>query len=322
MQPERTGPSCVGGAAESSPNTNRRSDATSAGGAIGRAATTRGEVALLRSCLWEMGYRPIAIYNHDAPLEDAGKRPKGERWQARARQNPPVAAVATPQAIALNTGILCDGLRAVDIDIDDAAAAGEVRALALGVLGETLIRWRANSSRCLALYRAATGSPRKIKLVGKLGKIEVLGHGQQFVAFGTHPSGAVLNWHLSAPDSVPRDDLTALSEERIAGFLAAAAPMIGIMPATTIKPMRAAGIARVPDARSLAGFVRAVADAPEGDRNNILFWAACRLGEAIQDGNIGAGFGAGALAAAAVRAGLSIAEAERTIASGISRRCE
>ena len=64
------------------------------------------------------------------------------------------------------------------------------------------MRTRANSPRCLIIYRAAEGKPPKRKLTGKLGKIEVLGAGQQFVAFGIHLSGATLEWFPEAPGDI------------------------------------------------------------------------------------------------------------------------
>jgi hypothetical protein len=57
---------------------------------------------------------------------------------------------------------------------------------------------------------------------------------------------------------------------------------------------------------------RAVARAPEGRRNGVLFWAACRVGEVIAAGQINSEFAAELLARAAVLAGLPEAEARRT----------
>jgi hypothetical protein len=69
--------------------------------------------------------------------------------------------------------------------------------------------------------------------------------------------------------------------------------------------------------RRLAGLVRAVASATKGSRNRALFWAACRVGEAIHAGEIDDAFGAAVLERAAERCGLSQIEARRTISSGI-----
>src|SRR5262249_7122622 len=94
-------------------------------------------------------------------------------WPNRARLNPPEAATAFPRQNALNTGILCDGLRPIDIDIDEPSRADEVERLALSMLGPTPIRFRADSARRLLLYRAADGEPGKRTLHGTYGGIEV-----------------------------------------------------------------------------------------------------------------------------------------------------
>ena len=73
----------------------------------------------------------------------------------------------------------------------------------------------------------------------------------------------------------------------------------------------------IPDDRALGRLVRVVAGAPEGQRNNLAFWAACRAGEMARSGLIGLETAAAVIAAAAVRAGLSQREAERTARSGV-----
>ena len=192
--------------------------------------STSPAVAALRSELWDAGYRPVAVYGHDVARlaeKDRGKRPKGNGWELRARQDPPEAAEAEPDADALNTGILCDGLRPIDLDVEDGPAVAKLRALAFATLGEAPTRTRHNSSRCLLLYAAAEGEPAKRVLAGGLGKIEVLGRGQQFVAFGRHPTGAPLLWHPEAPTATTTDTLPRVTEAQITAFLAAAAEMIG-----------------------------------------------------------------------------------------------
>jgi hypothetical protein len=178
------------------------------------------EVSTLRSRLWDAGFRPVAVLSRD-------KRPLAREWGESARQDPPECVRLGAVPHALNTGILCDGLRAVDFDIDDDGVAGQCRDLAVSMLGDAPCRWRRNSARFLALYRAADGAPRKIVLAGRLGKIEVLGLGQQFVAFGWHPSGAELEWLPEAPGDVALADLPVVTEVQLRAFLAACAPLIG-----------------------------------------------------------------------------------------------
>jgi len=54
-----------------------------------------------------------------------------------------------------------------------------------------------------------------------------------------------------------------------------------------------------------------VRTAPRGERNERLFWAACRAGAAGHDG--------AALIAAGMRLGLPLIEAKRTVESGLAQ---
>jgi hypothetical protein len=137
------------------------------------------EVASIRDKLWDGGFRPVALCSWDNQhfLEaERGKRPlPGKDWHERALRDPPGAVQPKPDPNALSTGILCDGLRAFDIDIDDPDLAGHCRAVILDRLGDGPRRYRDNSGRCLVLLRAAEGAPGKVTLSGTRGKIEVLG---------------------------------------------------------------------------------------------------------------------------------------------------
>ncbi len=263
-------------------------------------------VAATRAAMWADGYPPVALYSWDCQHEWVaasvrGKRPKRDAWQDRARLDPPEAAHAPPEPDALETGILCDGLRALDLDIDGADAAGAVRALAVRRLGETMTRFRDNSSRVLMLYRAAEGSPGKRTRRGSLGTIEVLGHGQQFTAHGWHNTGAALQWTAYTP----RVDLPAITEAQLDAFLADAAPLIGWEPEKRRKegPPAASSPAPVPErqpspsgerapaterektyvAMAVANEVRALARVPSG-RNDALNKAAFALGTMVGAG--------------------------------------
>ncbi len=192
--------------------------------------------AAIRAELWDAGWRPIALYSWDCQHawlkpNDRGKRPKGGAWEERARRDPPEAAKATPEPDALETGILCDGLRALDLDIDDAPTVATVRALAFAMFGETLMRGRDNAPRVLLPYRAAEGTPGKRALVGTMGKIEVLGFGQQFATSQNHLTGASLCWVPSPPQATILETIPEITEAQLDAFLAAAAPLIGV-PAT------------------------------------------------------------------------------------------
>ena len=186
---------------------------------------TGDQARALREELYDAGFRPVAISNPDADHPSAGKAPFGHDWTNRARLDPP-EALRLLRMDALNTGVLCDGLRALDIDVDDVALVQRVRATAVMAWGEAPMRVRDNSPRCLLLYRAAEGEPPKRQLAGKHGKVEVLGRGQQFVAYGRHPSGAELRWMPEPPHLVPREQLPAVTEEQITQFFVTVAPML------------------------------------------------------------------------------------------------
>ena len=136
----------------------------------------------LRSQLRGNGYKPVVVYTNN-------KRPVGNAWTEVARKGQATAATSK-QA---NTGILADGLRVVDIDVEDEEASNAIEKSARELLGDAPMRGWSNSFRRILLYRATTGEPSKLKLKGLLGDVEVLGRGNQFVAFGGHPSGVPYN---------------------------------------------------------------------------------------------------------------------------------
>lgn len=188
------------------------------------------EAAATRERLWDAGFRPVAVHNPIRGDEKSGKAPLGRGWRAEAMLNPPMVTKLNAVAHALNTGILCDGLRAVDIDVDDRVLATRVAILANHLLGEAPVRYRDSGSRVLLLYRAAEGQPGKIVLPSPNGKIEVLGAGQQFVAFGAHHSGATLRWLSEAPGDIAASGLLPVTEGQIHAFLVEAAVILGAVP--------------------------------------------------------------------------------------------
>jgi putative DNA primase/helicase len=248
---------------------------------------SHAEIAALRSQLWQNGYRPVAVYTQ-------GKRPFGNAWQERARQNPPGAVTEPVNGAALSTGILCDGLRAIDIDVDDPVIASEVERIAYGILGTCPARRRADSARALLLYRAASGEPCKRTVEGTLGSVEVLGHGQQFVAFGTHEHGQEYTWAVSpAPYSVTA--LTAITEEALTDFLAAVGVLIGALVVSPAQTAPADLLAAPVDPARITESDRAYAQAAllaeyetlckkTQHRNNALNNAANALGEFVGAG--------------------------------------
>jgi Bifunctional DNA primase/polymerase, N-terminal len=87
-------------------------------------------------------------------------------------------------------------------------------------------------------------------------------------------------------------------------------------------PGRPLGAAQPPDgsrqnAARLAGVLRTLEQAPEGNRNAVLYWAGCRLAEMLAQGAPASW--AEALVQAGVAAGLELSECRDTVASALGR---
>lgn len=202
------------------------------------------EVSASRAAMWAAGLRPIALWNHDARVPKPGKQPIGKDWIGRARQTPPAAITEPVDPRALNTGALCGALRLLDVDIEDPAMAARARVLAEETLGKAPVRSRANTARLALAYRAAVGEPNKRRIeapqppdgtAGPPDAIEVLGHGQQVVIAGIHPSGVPVEWDRQPAADWTLADLTEVTEDRIGAYLAACAKQFG-WPGETAEP--------------------------------------------------------------------------------------
>ncbi|KNC88992.1 DUF5906 domain-containing protein [Trabulsiella odontotermitis] len=104
--------------------------------------------------------------------------------------------------ICVRTGF---GWLALDCDSEDADVQSAIRGLLVQLLGKLPPRrWRANSNKCLYLLGIEGDFRKRIhRLEGGLGIIELLANGQQFVACGTHNSGARIEWDGDLPDEPP-----------------------------------------------------------------------------------------------------------------------
>ncbi len=291
-------------------------------------AINLADIAAQRQALAARGYRPVPLYSWNQendsngrpiPRTSRGKRPFGNEWAERARRNPPEAATVPPTAIAANTGVLCDGLRVIDIDVDDPIAARRVSQLAEATLGSGLVRSRPGSGRCAILYAAAEDEPGKRVTSGPLGKIEVLGRGQQLHALGPHYTGVELVWSPAPPTEYPRDALPTVSEAQITDFLSQARGLLGDAPTAPESPplQTSGGEEDWVIQASLLQAISAVSEAPEGSRNDTLNQQAFRLGRYVALGLVEESEVVEQLTLAAEQAGLELGEITGTIASGL-----
>lgn len=128
-------------------------------------------------------------------------------------------------------GLACgELLTAVDIDVRHQDAADEIAALAREMLGDGPTRFGAAPKRAI-LYRPM-GALAKLsggafvmpgdETGAKPHRVEVLGHGNQLVAYGIHPeTKRPYKWTDESPLDRSQDRLPLVTEERLRAFLAA-----------------------------------------------------------------------------------------------------
>lgn len=164
--------------------------------------------------LLDNGYAPL-------PIVPGQKRPALARWSNVEIDQATVEAWAArypDHAVGLRTGALV----AIDIDSLEADLSHRLAALAQQQCGQTLLRVGLWPKRLL-LYRTEHPFPKR-----KLGPVEILGLGQQVVAFGIHPkTGRPYSWPLGeTPLEVPLGDLPEIDEAAVDRFLGTVAALI------------------------------------------------------------------------------------------------
>lgn len=185
--------------------------------------TPAERIADLRLRLIANGWQVVAV-------RTGGKAPTEKGWQGLVYDIDDLARLNTPSA--LNTGIATKALRILDIDIDEAADVALVRQAADEQFGETpLVRLRDGSPRLAMFYRAVHGQPTKRSIELPCGKLEILGAGQQVVAFGTHPSGASYDFEGDSPLEVTPGEIPDITEDQITRFFAWIGQHYGAKPA-------------------------------------------------------------------------------------------
>lgn len=192
--------------------------------------------------------------------------------------------------IGIATG-QASGLLVLDVDGPEAAAALAKR---YPPLPETRAQMTARGRHLLF---AAPGGLAIHNSAGRLCPgVDVRGERGYIVAApSVHPSGHVYAW--TGPDTI------------------AEAPNWLIEALTAAKPAQTQTLTpaamRTPDMRAIAGVLRRLAQAREGERNNLTYWAAHRLRER----GIAHADAQAAIVPIAQRLGLPESEARRTIAS-------
>lgn len=174
-------------------------------------------------------YAEALVTNGFTVTPTRGKAPFLPRWHNPKPTDPQWLAemLRRNRFDGCNIGIVCGRVVGIDIDADDHAKAALLEGLAGEHLGPTPWQRVGRAPRTLLLYRSADD-----EIIGsvKIGFIDVLSGGKQFVAYGVHPgTDKPYQWidrrHTPAAASI--DELPIITEASVRSFIEAACTALG-----------------------------------------------------------------------------------------------
>ena len=155
---------------------------------------------------------PAAEISPASTMTDKGKTPSDYNGKRQIRGIPGWPSLAVSEfdlkrwerepdyGICVRTA----AVRGLDVDVTDPVLAQQVREFVARELGQALpCRYRGNSSKFLHPFRLAGEYGKRVIHCQGDNKVEFLMNGQQFVAVGTHPSGARYEWAGGLPVGIP-----------------------------------------------------------------------------------------------------------------------
>ncbi|MGQ3281373.1 MAG: bifunctional DNA primase/polymerase, partial [Shinella sp.] len=188
------------------------------------------------------GYLPIPVN---------GKRPRISGWSTLQATPAAIDAWARGHADHQNTGLLTGRVVAIDIDVLDPATCDKLVDRLLDLPDAGLAPCRTGMApKCLFIFRC--DAPRRKQATGEYlvngqkCQVEVLGEGQQFVAFGIHPDiDQPYVWSGGDVLSIPFSDLPEIGAADLDAFLLDAEEILAAAgtPTRASAPKRAAAIA-------------------------------------------------------------------------------
>lgn len=255
----------------------------------------------------------VGAHRADSPCDGTrGKHPCG-KW-SRDATNDPARLRAMFARGPRNIGVACKASGLLVVDEDRPGAFREYADSIGQVLEDTFTVTTAKG--CHRYYR----QPEGVELGNGVGALK----GRGIDVRGARGHGG----YVIGPGSVHETGLVYMPVDMDAPILPAPAWLVDALQAT---PARMSGSSDFPDPgkslvrvrggrpyKVLTGLVQNVLDSTPGvDRNNRLFWAACRMYEHADRGLFPAESGRAALLEAARRVGLADGEAERTLDSAL-----
>lgn len=179
--------------------------------------TEANPTVALRRNLIANGYRIVAA---------KGKGPKIKGWPDTKLKPEQVEGYSRKYADHTNTGILTGEVVAIDVDVPHAATAEKLITRLLDMPGATSAPCRTGRApKCLYLFRTANPQKKRAtaeyRVAGHKCQVEVLGAGQQFVAYGEHvETGKPYLWTGGDPLNAPLADLPIIEPATVDAFLA------------------------------------------------------------------------------------------------------
>lgn len=179
----------------------------------------------LRLILFKNGYSPVLA---------RGKVSDVAGWRTPVSSAEEISSLTAANPSYLNTGILCGSVVAIDIDTPDPDTAAAVLSMADALPGvDTALRRIGKAPKITLLFRAAEVrkkvSTPAFMVNGLKCQVEVMGDGQQIVAFGTHPdTRKPYLWLGASPLDVPLSELPEIAPAAIDAFIAEAEAYLSV----------------------------------------------------------------------------------------------
>lgn len=250
------------------------------------------EVTALRLRLRVNGYVPIPVTGPDFRHEQVrspGKQPFFKGWSKLSQE------AVTPEVIASwptqihnhpNTGLLCGNLIVLDIDVLEPGLSANIAALAQLLCGQTPLRRIGRAPKVALFYRASLPltkmeTPELLMPNATKAQVEILGAGQQAVAFGIHPDTMQeYQWPEGSPELMPMADLPMVTEAVLRNFLGTAEALIRGAGGQSAKGQagderKAGGRAERKDRQGQGGDTKRAG--PHGIAAGSFFWEVNRL---------------------------------------------
>jgi putative DNA primase/helicase len=187
-------------------------------GTIGTLIEPSAELNRLRSRLRRNGYMPVPV---------RGKRPTMRDWvqNCQLADDAEIGAWSKRYPDCTNTGLLTGQLLAIDIDVLDERLVKKIENLIPKHLGPTPLKRVGKAPKSMLFFRTENAF-KKRKTPDFIGPddskhcVEVLGDGQQCVAFGLHPeTQKAYTWPNKSPLDVKFSELPVVTEAIVMDLL-------------------------------------------------------------------------------------------------------